>query len=80
MKFAQFERFEIELPDEAVPACSHQGACDADVEHWAKRLPIDVDPALLRAELDEYGAWDDEELSDHDANVRRIIWLAAGRI
>ena len=28
----------------------------------------------------EYGAWDDEERTDHDQNLQRILWLAAGDI
>jgi hypothetical protein len=39
-----------------------------------------MDPATLAAELREYGAWDDDELSEHDANLERILWLACGDI
>ncbi len=34
----------------------------------------------LRAELREYGAWDDEQLADDAANWDRIVWIAAGDI
>ena len=34
----------------------------------------------LRAELDESGAWDDEELSDHEENIERMIWIACGDV
>jgi hypothetical protein len=80
--WAQFERFEIELPAEAVAACHHQGACGADVVQWAPRIarPENCTPKALAAELEEYGAWDAEELADDAANWRRIIWLAAGNI
>jgi hypothetical protein len=27
--------------------------------------------------LKEYGAWDRQELADHDQNLQRILWLAA---
>ena len=40
----------------------------ADLE----RIPADK----LRDELKQYGAWDDAELVDHDANLARILWLA----
>lgn len=80
--FAIFNRFEIELPEDCVRDCSHSGACDADVDHWATLIsrPDDITPEKLRAELKEYGAWDANELADDDANWHRIIWLAAGNI
>ena len=34
----------------------------------------------LRDELREYGAWDAEELSNHDENVRRMVWIAGGDV
>jgi hypothetical protein len=76
-RFAQFNRFEIELPLECIEACSHSGACDDDVAHWKPILKLKIDPELLARELQEYGAWDAEELADHEANLDRIIWLAA---
>ena len=39
-----------------------------------------IDPAILRDELREYGAWDENELADHDQNLQRLLWLAAGDI
>ncbi len=36
----------------------------------------DLDADELRDELREYGAWDDTELADHDANLNRILWQA----
>lgn len=79
---ASFNRFEFEMPEESIRDCSHQGACDEDVEFWAKKIqrPNDITPEKLAKELKEYGAWDDTELSDDDANWRRIIWIAAGNI
>jgi hypothetical protein len=35
---------------------------------------------VLSAELKEYGAWGAEELADHDQNLQRVLWLAAGDI
>lgn len=81
MKCAFFERFEIELPDEAVSDCYHQGACDEDVKYWQKKIDLSHIPDdKLIAELKEHGAWDQDELSDRKANEQRIIWLAAGQI
>ena len=30
--------------------------------------------------LSGYGAWDDEELADHEENKLRLLWLACGDI
>lgn len=80
MKTADFNRFSVHLPDQCVADCSHQGACDDDVEHWMKLVQLDISPDKLKAELKEYGAWEDLELDNHEDNIRRIIWLAAGNI
>lgn len=79
---AVFNRFELTLPVEAAEACHHQGSCGDDVAHWQYKIdrPETLTPEILKAELKEYGAWDDEELADDAANWRRIIWLAAGNI
>jgi hypothetical protein len=77
---AYFNRFVVEMPPEAVAACHHQGQCDEDVAYWAPRIKIDASDEDIRAELKEYGAWDNEELEDTEANKRRIIWIAAGDI
>ena len=82
MKTAMFERFEIELPPEAVADCSHAGPCDIDLDFWAPLTPrpAEVTPEKLAAELKSYGAWDQEELADDGQNWKRIVWLAAGNI
>lgn len=74
----------VTLKDAKIGA--HQGQCDGDIEWlrlnrpkiWRQLAKIDKD--ILRAELDEYGAWDDEELADHEANLTRILWIACGDI
>ena len=37
-------------------------------------------PAAKESELQGLGAWDDGELADNDANLMRIVWVAAGNI
>ena len=39
-----------------------------------------LDAAQVRACLQEYGAWDDAELADHDANLSRLLWIACGDV
>jgi hypothetical protein len=84
--WASFNRFELRLPGSAVAGCAHPGQCDADVAYYAPivRAQMDADnfrnkptPDSIRAELAEYGAWDDAELADDDANWLRLVWCAA---
>ena len=82
---AQFERFNLRLTKAQAASASHQGKCDEDVRALAEVPAIraqlrSLDPAMLRAELAEYGTWDAEELANHEQNLQRILWLAAGNI
>lgn len=75
---ASFNRFEIELPEECIFECYTPGRdADRPVSYWAEIVQINVAPEILAEELREYGAWSDEELKDHAANIKRIIWIAA---
>jgi hypothetical protein len=71
--------FHIRLDD--AKACSHAGQCDSDVT-WLRQQPYIIEQtnaldALLLADiLREYGAWDDGDLANHDANLDRIVWIA----
>lgn len=73
---------EIELTRDQADSVFHSGPCDDDVAalraipEIAKQLDA-IDPDLLRRELAEYGAWEGEELADHDVNLSRILWLIA---
>jgi hypothetical protein len=83
--YALFNRFEIRMTLAQARSASHPGQCDADVAALARapgiRRQLDaLDPAHVRAELSEYGAWDDAELADHEQNLQRVLWLAAGNI
>ena len=78
-------RIELNLTKRQAEACSHPGPCDADVLHTSHEPAVarqlrKIDPALLRVELMEYGAWGAEELADHDINLQRLVWIAAGDI
>jgi hypothetical protein len=87
--WASFNRFELRLSGEAVCAIAHPGPADADVAEFAPKVrkqmeadnfPNKPTPAKIRAELDEYGTWDDEELKNDAANWRRLVWIAACNI
>lgn len=82
---AYFNRFSIEMTKEEAYSVSHQGACDNEVEillqnKKIKRQLDKIDTIDLINELKEYGAWENEELEDRQANEARIVWLAGGNI
>ena len=79
-------RIELNITKAQAREASHQGRCDDDVyalsQEASIRRQLDriSDPEILAAELREYGAWDDQELADHEQNLQRILWIAAGDI
>lgn len=81
--FAGSGRLTLTLTMDQAQSCSHPGPCDADVEWMADRLADQTDkwsPGTLAAELRGYGAWDDDELADHGANVQRMVWIACNDV
>lgn len=85
MKTTYFDRFTIDMTLEDALSASHPGPCDEDVkilleQEYIKAQFEQINPADIAAELKEYGAWDDVELADVDANQERILWIAAGNI
>lgn len=78
-------RIEINITKAQAAIGSHSGQCDADIAYLRtvpaiRRQLAKIDSALLRDELREYGAWDDVELSAHDVNLSRILWIFCGDI
>ena len=87
--WATFNRFELRLPGEAVIDCSQSGPVDDAVAFWTPLVQEQAAKDAFRngpaadsilAELKECGAWDTEELTDDDANWRRLVWIAACNI
>lgn len=75
----------IELPEDVVRHCHHSGSCDEDVIRCMELAEVkaelsEINPEQLRKELSEYGAWNDDQLMDHQENLKRILWIAAGNI
>ena len=67
---------------EDAESCFHPGRCDAGVEalmgeEYISEQLAKIDPDTLREELRSYGAWGGDELADHDANLVRLVWIAA---
>lgn len=66
-------------------SASHQGRCDNDVDDLCnhpkiKRQLNKLDPQIVADCLKDCGAWDKEELENHQQNLRRLVWIAAGDI
>lgn len=83
--YAQFNHFEIKITKVQAFQGSHPGPCDQDIRDLLqvpaiKRQFKQIAPENIQKELRDYGAWDDEELSDHEANKARILWIACGDI
>ncbi len=87
--WASFNSFELRLPGQAVMDIHQQGDNMPAVKRWAGKIRAQVKadnftnkptPAKIRAELAEYGAWDERELKDDAANWLRIVWCAAHNI
>lgn len=78
-------RIELNITRAQAESCAHPGQCDADVAALRdvpaiRRQLAKIDPATVADSLREYGAWDDDELKDHDANLSRLLWVACGDI
>jgi hypothetical protein len=74
----------IELTSNVIQFCAHSGdnepAIIVSMELPEVQRELNIDPEALRKELREYGAWDDEQLADHDENLKRILWIAIWNI
>lgn len=78
-------RIELQITKKQAGIGSHAGECDNDVAYLRtlptiKRQLAKIDPEVLKGELREYGCWDETELSNHDENLTRLLWLACGDI
>jgi hypothetical protein len=81
--YTSFENIEFELPLAVALSCSQPGK-DAEADVWRARQDpklrealSQLDPEKVKEELRGYGAWDREELEDHETNLGRIVWIAA---
>ncbi len=76
---------DLKMTGQDAQICSHAGKCDSDVlatmqKPYIKKQLAQINPEKLAEELSEYGCWDSEELSDHDANLMRWVWISASDI
>lgn len=81
----EHQSIEITLHLSDAQTGSHQGQCDSDIaellqEDYIKTQVAGWNPDKLRAELKEYGAWEEDELQDHADNCARMLWIICGNI
>jgi hypothetical protein len=61
---------------EALKDCATPGqAADEAVAYVLETFTVTGDVLDCAAYLKRYGAWDAEELADHDVNLSRLVWL-----
>jgi hypothetical protein len=65
--------------------CSKSGNNEYSVDYYTslpyyKKQLDKIDKQELIDELNDYGVWEDEELEDHNQNLKRIFWLKCGDI
>jgi len=78
--YASLNYFDLYFTRQDVGSMPLSGACDDTVKAIAKKPYIirqfaAIDNSVLIKELIEYGAWDEIELQDKQANIERIIWI-----
>lgn len=83
--YASLNYFDLYFTRQDVDSVPLSGQCDDAVKIIAKKPYIErqfanIDNSKLINELKEYGAWDNVELQDKQANIERIIWIACGDI
>ena len=66
-----------QLPPECIADCSGSGDATANVHYWVDRLEFDGPKDLFKEYLKGFGAWDAEQLKDHDENKMRVLWTWA---
>ncbi|MGO4441370.1 hypothetical protein [Rhizobium sp. RAF56] len=67
------------MPDDLADAlldCGAPGDASEAVGHVLATFEVSGEIADCRAMLRPYGAWEDAELSDHQTNLERLVWLA----
>jgi hypothetical protein len=63
----------------------HQGQCDSDIQvlrsvPTIKKQLDKLKPDIVARVLKDCGAWDADDLSDHEDNLDRLLWIACGDI
>lgn len=77
-------RVEVIVPGQAILDLSASGPVDDAAAYWSQEGRTwgwqDVDPQDVARDLSEYGAWDEGDLKDDEANRERFLWTASGQV
>lgn len=78
-------RIELNITLNNAKKTFHSGDCEPEVMELANKQSIKkqtklIDKNDLITVLKEYGAWNKDELQDHQQNIIRLLWLAAADI
>lgn len=66
----------VDIPQAVIDDAPASGAFDDYAEQIMTDYKVICDPEQARKALKLYGAWDDQELANHDDNLRRLLWIA----
>ena len=89
MNGLNFEGREITIDSEdlsfsllsALIDCGGRDVDDASIDFVMNKFSVTGDPEDCKSILRNYGSWTDEdELFDHEENLRRLVWLTACEI
>ena len=64
----------VDLFDDLVGCMTPGRDAQPEVDHAIKTYTITADENI-RDHLRGYGTWDEDELSNHDDNIQRAVWL-----
>jgi len=73
---------ELMIPYEVVALCSQQGDMGENVKSVLENneeIRIQfyaLDKEKVKYSLKEYGAWEDDDLQDHQTNLERLLWCS----
>lgn len=65
--------------------CSRSGDNEYSVNYYMnlpkyKKQLNKLDKAQVRAELNDLGVWEDDELDNHEDNLQKLFWVSCGNI
>lgn len=66
-----------DLPQDCIDDMRGPGRKDEAVAYWVKKLGFDGPAWLIREHLKGYGAWDKQQLCNHQENLQRLLWIHA---
>ena len=83
--YAYFEAsngYEIEFTEDQISKAAHQGDCTKDATEVSKELELNIPRSELITGLENYGAWETEELNTMSTEEleAKVTWLLAGQL